>query len=153
MKTGIAAGSISGETKSVMPFPAAWIMNRISRCSRSLFIAGWIFFFLSASGTADAADRSRSLELLQKAEQVLGRGDTSLALSVLKEVIRADRKFSDARHRLAQLYIDKGDLESRIRAGFEVDEAIRRNPKRIDYLHTRVRLCMAAGTPGAAERA
>ena len=89
---------------------------------------------------ANVREDTLALHHFKKAESYVLQGDTTRAIKEFKETIRRDRKFSNAYHRLAQLYLDLSQLEDRVQARQYLEDALRFEPKNLSYLYTQIEL-------------
>jgi len=96
-----------------------------------LFII-FIFCF-SISVFSQNSKNKMALELYKKGIEYYSKGEIKKAIEVLKKSIKLDKNFSDARNKLAEIYMDEESVISRARAEMELKRAIRDDPGNFEY--------------------
>lgn len=97
-----------------------------------LFLLILIFCFSLLIFGQDSRNE-RAIELYKSGIEYYNEGKFKEAIDALKEVIKLDRKFSDARNKLAEIYIDMETPISRMKAEQELKKALSEDPENFEY--------------------
>lgn len=95
-------------------------------CIFSLVILFLFLYSTSFSDNVALLHYNKGIELLQQ-------GKTKEAINELKWALKLDKKFAQAHSKLAQIYMEQGTLQGRIKAAREINKALELAPKNTEF--------------------
>jgi GWxTD domain-containing protein len=123
-------------------------MFRNNRFSIIIFLA----LVLCSALHAEENQHPEAQAWFNRGEASIAAGDTAGALKAFREAVRRDRKFAEAHHRMAEIFLARGTLDDRLNAKWAIREAVRLKPDNTRFLHTYVEWMLSTGMDGKARR-
>ncbi len=97
-------------------------------------------------------NKKRAEDAYNQAVFFLQQKDTTRAVEYLKKAIRFNYKLAKAHNQLAIIYMNEGTVYGRFKATFEIEKAIRFDPKNEEYRYNQAILNLKKGMSKTAER-
>lgn len=115
------------------------------------FLCTWVSVLILLS-SAEARDTSEKTDsLYQHATVGLGAASPDESIKAFQAVVRSDWDHAPAHYDLAKLYLERGTLQSRLRAEKSIKEAMRVDSDHVDYQLTWGDILWAQGFTGNAD--
>lgn len=116
----------------------------------------WVFIiFLIAHRLAFGTDGDKislAKQFYQQALISLNQGNEAQAIAQLKTAIKLFPKFAQAHNQLAMIYMNKGTVEGRFWATIELEQAIKLEPRNIEFRLNEALLNLKKGFSGIAAK-
>jgi len=92
-----------------------------------------LIFCFAISVLPQNSENKDAVELYKKALEHYNRGEIEKAIEALEKSIKLDSKFSDARIKLAEIYLNQESVIGRAKAEMELKKALNEDPENVEY--------------------
>ncbi len=111
--------------------------------SFSIFLSLIICFSISV--LPQSSENKAAVEFYKKAVEYYGNGETKKAIDALKKSLKLDNSFSDARNKLAEIYMDDEKAINRMKAEKELKKALLDDPENFEYRYNLAKTYLKRG--------
>ncbi len=123
---------------------------RLKRTIWVAFVVLLIFHFLAHATDADKISQAEGY--YQQALVSLEQGNTAQAVAQLKTALKFHPRFAQAHNQLAIIFMNEGTVDGRFRATIEIEQAIKLDPRNIEFRLNEAQLNLKKGFPGIAAK-
>ncbi len=114
----------------------------------------FIFILFSSNNSSIASDIDKKTEAEKYYQQALKsyeQGKSGLATEQLKKALKFNKKLAKAYNQLALIYMDEGSVYGRFKATIELENALKLEPKNLEFRFNEAILNLKKGFVGVAE--
>jgi len=92
-----------------------------------------LIFCFAISVLSQNSENKDAVDLYKKALEYYNKGEIEKAIEALEKSLKLDGKFSDARIKLAEMYLNQESVKGRVKAEMELKKVLKDDPENVDY--------------------